>query len=299
MEKDLIIKGKEKDLGGFSIVRSIPTLQKRFVGPFIFLDHLLPTPISEKSAMDVRPHPHIGLATVTYLFSGQGFHQDSLGSKQVIRAGDLNWMTAGRGIVHSERTPLEDRKALLGQILHGVQIWIGLPTEYEECEPSFKHYAADQLPEVVISKNCKAKILLGRFQDKVSPVEILSPTLFLELILTNFDKKSVQENFKFSESEIAFFITEGQININGQDVQSNDLVVIKDRQNINLKFENSAKIIVIGGEPFKEQRHMWWNFVSSKKELIGKAALAWKQQTFGKVPGETEFISLPDDSYPR
>lgn len=294
MEKDLLIRGRKRDLGGFSVMRSIPSPGRRQVGPFVFLDHMGPMLIDKSHAMDVRPHPHIGLATVTYLFEGRGHHRDSIGSSQVINPGDLNWMTAGRGIVHSEHTPNEDRDPSSHNSIHGVQIWVGLPVEHEECEPNFTHYSKDIIPSVQVSKKIVGKLLIGSYQSTTSPVKTLSATIFMDLVST--DEGS--ETISFKEKEIGIFLIAGNCSINNQKLEPDDLLVIAEPQNIQITFTKDSRFIVIGGEPFPEPRYIWWNFISSSKERIHKAAAAWEKQTLGKVAEESDFIPLPKDPLP-
>ncbi|HMN69801.1 MAG TPA: pirin family protein [Bdellovibrionales bacterium] len=281
---DKIIAGRKRDLGGFIVERALPTVEKRAVGPFVFLDHMGPLTIDERHKLDVRPHPHIGLATVTYLFEGCGMHRDTLGSKQLIQPGDMNWMTAGRGIAHSERTPAEALTA--GGRLHGVQIWVGLPSAEEECEPAFTHWPHSQLPFARRDKDVSVRVMLGEFEGTRSPVPTLSPMLFLDV-----DTKTSAE-LRFQETEVAVFLVAGAGAVNGQAVNPSDLAVLGDPSRVRL--EGQARWVVIGGEPFPEKRHMWWNFVSSRPERIRRAAEEWRAGRFGSIDGETEFIPLPD-----
>lgn len=292
--ENIIIHGRERDLGGFFVHRSLPSAQRRFCGPFVFLDHMGPLEVTEEHQMNVRPHPHIGLATVTYLFDGRGYHRDSLGSKQMITPGDLNWMTAGRGIVHSERTPKEDQIAEPHKWMHGVQIWVGLPVEQEECEPSFAHWPSDSMPRIKFGNNINAKLMIGEFNGTKSPVNCLSRTLFMDLPCT----QAGEAHWSFNEQELGLFIVSGKATINGHELKSDDLILVADPKNIDIQYSENTRILAIGGDPFPEPRHIWWNFVSSKKELIHKAAASWKEQTFGHVEGEVDFIPLPNDKLP-
>jgi len=242
---DYIIKSKEKDLGGFLIHRSLPTVKKRSLGPFVFLDHIGPVGIDEQHAMDVRPHPHIGLATVTYFFSGRGFHRDSLGSEQLITPGDLNWMTAGKGIVHSERTPMEDRKSH-DVSMHGVQIWVGLPKDQEECEPSFTHYPKEPLPTVQIADGLKVKLMIGEYGSVKSPVKCASRTLFMDILC----EKDLNTKLSFNEVEVGMFLVSGTAKVNGLDLVVDDLLVVEDPKNITATFSKGSRFIIIGWEPF-------------------------------------------------
>lgn len=292
--ENIIIHGRERDLGGFLVHRSLPSSKRRSLGPFVFLDHMGPLEVTEERHMNVRPHPHIGLATVTYLFDGRGYHRDSLGSKQMITPGDLNWMTAGRGIVHSERTPSEDSAAHPHKWMHGVQIWVGLPVEQEECEPTFVHWPKEQLPSVKINDSLNAKLMIGEHQGVKSPVKTLSRTLFMDIPCP----VAGRDTWTFAEQEIGLFVVSGAAEINGQALKAEDLILVADAKKIDIQYEENSRLLVIGGDPFPEPRHIWWNFVSSRKELIHKAAAAWKDQTFGQVEGETDFIPLPNDKLP-
>jgi redox-sensitive bicupin YhaK (pirin superfamily) len=293
MSEPIVVIPKEKDLGGFLVRRALPTIQKRFVGPFVFLDHMGPAPIDATHAMDVRPHPHIGLATVTYLFEGHGYHRDNLGSSQLISPGDLNWMTAGRGIAHSERSPKEDRQS--GSRLHGVQIWIGLPVHEEDREPSFTHWPKEKLPSFETQGGLRGKVLLGEFLGKRSPVQIFSRTLYLDLHAS----EQAFETLNFPEQEVALLLIQGTLNVNGVEIAPGSLAVLTDTKDVKVRMGPGSRAMVVGGDPFPEPRHMWWNYVSSSKEKIRAAAEAWKAQSWPKVPGETDFIPLPDDPLPK
>lgn len=300
MKKDLIISARKRDLGGFSVARTIPSVERRHVGPFVFLDHMGPLKITETAMLDVRPHPHIGLSTVTYLFSGRGHHRDSLGYSQVIEPGDINWMTAGKGIVHSERTPEEDKYPNPSAPIHGIQVWVALPVEHEDIEPNFTHYPKTDIPDVIFGDGLHGKLMIGNFKDPneghqwSSPVKTYSQTFFAEIKAS----KNLQQDLKFDEEEIGIFLVDGQAIINGQKLEMDDLIVVSDPQNIQLDIAAGSTLIVIGGTAFKEPRYIWWNLVSSSKDKIKNAAQAWERQEMGKVEGETDFIPLPDIPFP-
>jgi len=293
MEADIILSGNTRDLGGFSVVRSIPQAKKRNVGPFVFLDHMGPLLLTDTSKLDVRPHPHIGLSTVTYLFEGKGLHRDSLGHKQVIGPGDINWMTAGKGIVHSERTPEEDLVG--GKKMHGVQIWVALPKEDEDCEPSFTHYSKTLLPKFKLQEAFDATLMIGKYGEHVSPVKAFAQMIFMELI----SKRNFSGKLSYPEQEIGIFLIEGKATINNHELKTDDIIIVKDPKNIELSVSENTRLIIIGGEPHPEPRFMWWNFVSSSKEKIRDAAQRWKDQAMGKVPEENDFIPLPNDPLPQ
>lgn len=292
MQEPLIVHGKPKDLGGFTVSRSLPTLQKRSVGPFVFLDHMGPLALENNRALDVRPHPHIGLATVTYLFSGRCLHRDSIGSEQIIEPGDLNWMTAGRGIVHSEHTPDSDRNS--HKILHGVQIWVGLPQSEEECAPHFVHWPKESFP-VIKSERLTTRVLLGNYQEHASPAKTLSPTLFLDI---NADRDGT-ETLSFKVPELGLFVVKGEAMINGEKLLVSDLMVITDPNLVTLQVTAGSRLIAIGGAPFPEPRYLWWNFVSSRKDRLRQAAEDWHNQRMGVVPGGEDTIPLPEIPLPK
>lgn len=289
---DLLLEGKTKDLGGFQVTRLLPQAHRRSLGPFVFLDHMGPMKVDSQHKLDVRPHPHIGLATVTYLFQGRGLHRDSLGSKQLIEPGDINWMTAGKGIVHSERTPEEDQVG--GQTIQGTQFWIALPKEFEECKPEFLHYPKTQVPQFQMSKSVNVKVLIGSLSGHTSPVKVYSPTLFLDF---NCNGSSVFD-LDLLGQEVGFFWLEGECAVNGAALTGNTLLIPADSRKISVSCENGARFLVFGGEALPEPRFMWWNFVSSRKERIRQAASDWENQRMGKVPQESEWIPLPKDPLP-
>ncbi len=279
------------DLGdNFNVLRVLPSRQKRMVGPFVFLDQMGPHTFAPGRGLDVRPHPHIGLATVTYLFSGEIMHRDSLGSVQVIRPGDVNWMTAGRGIVHSERTAPETR--LHESTLHGLQCWVALPTALEECEPAFRHTGVAELP-FVEANGVTARIVAGHFLGHRSPVQTSSLLFFVDLNLQPGKKLEVPADY----TERAVYLVEGQLDLGSDGVfQAGQLLVLKPGKRITLAAADSgaARIVLLGGEPLDGPRHLVWNFVSSSLERIEQAKEDWREQHFPSVPGEHEFIPLPE-----
>jgi redox-sensitive bicupin YhaK (pirin superfamily) len=276
-----------QDLGGFNARRSLPHAEHSMVGAFIFFDHLGPAVFAPGTGVDVRPHPHINLATVTYLFEGALLHRDSLGSVQEIRPGAVNWMTAGKGIVHSERSPQSDR--LEESILHAVQIWVALPQEAEEVNPSFTHYPSEAIP--TWSENgVEITLIAGKLMGKASPVETLSPIFYADL--------SCSTNSKFifipDYSERAIYtVTEGII-IDGEEIEPHRLAILAPDSTVEISADTQARCMLIGGEPVGK-RHKWWNFVSSSLVRIEQAKQDWQAGQFDPVPQETEFISLPKD----
>ena len=291
MSLDYVFKSKEKDLGGFKVQRLLPMAQKRQVGPFVFLDHMGPFLLEGAKQLDVRPHPHIGLATVTFLFEGEAFHADSLGSQQRLQPGAINLMVAGSGIVHSERTPKEFINSQAQ--MHGVQIWLALPKELEDCAPQFYHHPAHTLPTAQVTEKTSAQILMGQAFDQVSPVKTFSKTLFLNFTAEQSDSFKVD----FGCDEICVYPIAGEVKLDGQLVPLGQIAIFNHGEEVQFEMSQGAHFIVLGGTPHPEKRFMWWNFVSSEKEKIQKAAEKWKAQEFDRVPNETDWIPLPDDSY--
>jgi redox-sensitive bicupin YhaK (pirin superfamily) len=290
----IILAPRDRDLGGgFFVRRVLPASQRRSVGPWLFFDHFGPTRLPPGKGMDVRPHPHVNLATVTYLFEGEMLHRDSLGSVQVIRPGDLNWMTAGRGIVHSERTPPEARAA--GATMHGLQLWVGLPRAHEEAPPAFHHHAGASLP-VVEGDGARVRVLAGEAFGLRSPVEALSPLVYLDVTLAA--GASVELSAALGERGV--YVIEGDVAAAGQAVAPAHMLVLTDAGDARVSSERGARLVVVGGQPFPEPRHIYWNFVSSSEERIEQAKRDWRDRRgqpdgpFPLVPGdEEEFIPLP------
>lgn len=281
------IRGRVHDLGGFSVRRVLPSIEQRHVGPFVFLDHIGPAVFPPGEGIDVRPHPHIGLSTVTYLFDGALGHRDSVGSEQVIRPGDVNWMTAGRGIVHSERTPAPERAA--GHGMHGLQFWVGLPQADEEIEPSFVHHPAADLPEWD-EQGVRLRLIAGRAYGHEAPTRVRSPLFFLDAQLPAGATLPVPPDY----SERAVVVLSGDVAIDGEPVEPGETVVLTAGVTPQLRSEGGARVALFGGEPLDGPRRMWWNFVSSSEARIEQAKADWLEQRFGQVPGEVEFIPLPE-----
>ncbi len=281
-----LIKPHVRDLGGFSVRRLLPAQAARTVGPFIFFDHMGPTALPP-GGMDVRPHPHIGLATVTYLFEGELMHRDNLGTKQKIVPGDINWMTAGRGIVHSERTPDAARSS--GMTMHGIQTWVALPVSQEECEPAFAHYPSASLP-VVNLDGVEVRVLAGTFCGLSSPVVTPSPTLY---VAVQFGRDTLLE-IPADYEERAVYLAAGELEIDGQPLPPAHMMLLPATQVATLSSPTGAHVIVLGGAKLDGERHIWWNFVSSQRERIEAAKTAWRDGAFDPVPGETDAIPLPE-----
>ncbi|WP_337266275.1 pirin family protein [Oryzifoliimicrobium ureilyticus] len=284
-----LIIPRTSDIGGFEVRRALPSSRRRLVGPFIFFDRMGPALLKAGSALDVRPHPHIGLSTVTYLFDGEIKHRDSLGTERVVRPGDLNLMTAGRGIVHSERTPENSRGQPLS--ISGVQTWLALPDGREEIDPSFSHTDRDDMP-VFAAGGAQGRLIIGEFEGLVSPVSTLSDTLYVDLRLDPLSK------FQFSAGyeERAIYILEGSLTIAGDNFDADRLLVVRPGDDVTIKSnETGCHIMLFGGAPLASRRYIWWNFVSSSKERIEQAKEEWRTARFDIVPGdEEEFIPLPE-----
>jgi len=281
------LTGHEKDLGGGFIVRRLlPAARQRSVGPFIFFDHFGPVVAPPGANADVRPHPHIGLATVTYLFEGATMHRDSLGNAQLIEPGAINLMSAGRGIVHSERRPGHLRD--VAYTSHGLQLWIALPLAHEEDAPSFTHTAAAAIPEVTVG-DARVRVLIGEVFGARSPVTTASQTIYLDVTLPAGGSVAVPP----IAPEMAVYVVHGEVSVDGASPGANVMTVLQPRAPALIAAAQPARFVVVGGEPLDAPRHLWWNFVSSRKERILEAADDWAAQRMGKVPDDDEYIPLP------
>jgi redox-sensitive bicupin YhaK (pirin superfamily) len=279
---------RTRDLGdGFAVGRVLPAAARRMVGPFVFFDQFGPVELPAGRGLDVRPHPHIGLATVTYLFEGGIVHRDSLGFVRPIAPGDVNWMTAGRGIVHSERTDAASRQR--PQRLQGIQIWVALPTRHEEVAPAFVHYPAAALP-LIEGEGKSVRVVAGMLFGRRSPVATLSDLFYAAATLT----PGAALPLEAEHAERAAYLLDGAAEIDGRAFEPGRLLVFAPGRPLTLRATAGARLLLFGGEPLDGVRHIWWNFVSSRKERIEQAKEDWRQGRFGSVPGETEFIPLPD-----
>ncbi len=285
---ELVIVPRTRDLGdGFAVRRALPHGKRQMVGPFIFFDHFGPVQFIAGQGMDVRPHPHIGLATVTYLFDGSIMHRDSEGNIQEIQPGAMNLMTAGRGIAHSERTP--DVQRTNGQQMLGLQSWVALPAGREEIAPSFQHYDAARLPTVA-DTGFKARVIAGSAFGATSPVEMVSPWFYVEVSLDAGMKVPLDADHE----ERAIYVVDGEIEIAGERFEGPRLLIFRPGDRITITAIRAARMMFLGGDALEGPRHIWWNFVSSSKERIEQAKQDWKTGRFAHVPDETEFIPLPE-----
>jgi redox-sensitive bicupin YhaK (pirin superfamily) len=282
-----VVEGRKRDLGGFSVERLLPSPACRRVGPVVFFDHMGPATLAAGQGVDVRPHPHIGLATVTYLFEGGIVHRDSLGFVQPIEPGAINWMTAGGGIAHSERTPPALRAT--GSRLHGIQLWVALPKAHEESAPDFRHHPAAHFPSVELD-GVRLRVLVGSAFGSTSPVRTLSPMIYVD---AHVDRAATLR-LPATDDERAAFVAAGSVGCAGEQFSSGRLVVLAPNAEIELVADSDARVLLLGGAPLDGDRHLWWNFVSSSRDRIEQAKRDWSEGRFAPVPGETEFIALPE-----
>jgi redox-sensitive bicupin YhaK (pirin superfamily) len=284
---EALVVPRTRDLGdGFEVRRALPDARKRAVGPFVFFDQMGPVALAPGNGLDVRPHPHIGLATVTYLFEGEILHRDSLGTVQAIRPGDVNWMTAGSGIAHSERTPPELRAG--GPRISGIQTWVGLPAADEEMAPSFLHVGAAELP-VLEERGVRLRVILGEWEGESAPVPLRSSTFYADASIDAGASVTLPAEY----AERAAYVVQGALRHDGKSFEAGQLLVFRALADAEVTAVSHARALFFGGEPLGE-RFMWWNFVSSRKQRIAQAADDWKAGRFGAIPGESEFIALPE-----
>ncbi len=276
------------DLGMFAVRRTLPSRPRTMVGPFIFVDQFGPAQFDLGSGMDVRPHPHINLATVTYLFEGAIDHRDSLGTYATIRPGALNLMTAGKGIVHSERTPTPERAS--GSPISGMQTWLALPDGKEEIDPAFEHVAAADLPQID-DNGVTATIIMGSLWGRTAPTTQHAETIYADINMRAGSTIPIDAE----ADERAVLVAMGQASLDGEALQTHSLYVLKPGVPMTLRADSDCRVMLLGGEAFKTQRHVWWNFVSSSRDRINQAKDDWKADRFAKVPGDdAEFIPIPE-----
>ena len=283
-----LISGNKRDLGdGFTVSRIIPQATLRALGPFVFFDYFGPAQFPPGKGLDVRPHPHIGLATLTYLFDGEIMHRDSLGSVQAIAPGAVNWMTAGRGIIHSERTPPEVRAR--GHGVHGIQSWIGLPQADEETAPSFVHIGAKELPVKCVG-GVSLRLVAGEAYGVKAPVPVFSPIFYVDAVFDANASLDVTDEY----AERAIVVVEGKVETGGTVYGDGAMVLLQAGEQTRLTAPEKARVVLVGGAALDGPRHVWWNFVSSSKERIERAKAEWKANPKGHIAGDDEFIPLPD-----
>jgi redox-sensitive bicupin YhaK (pirin superfamily) len=284
-----VLEGRPRDLGGFSVRRVLPAGRLQTVGPFIFFDHMGPATFSSGGGVDVRPHPHIGLATVTYLFAGEFMHRDSLGTAQLIRPGDVNWMVAGRGIVHSERTPPEARIVAGGATIHGIQTWIALPQVHEEATPSFEHHPAATLPEFHAS-GVTMRLIAGSAYGRQAPTSVFSPMFYLAVEL----EPDATLELPDEHAERALYVVEGEIEAAGETHTAGRMLLFEEGAPAVARAREWSRVMLLGGARTDGPRHIWWNFVSSSADRIERAKTDWREGRFAEVPGDDERIPLPE-----
>jgi len=282
---ELVIEAKKKDLGEFSVRRVLPAPERRMVGSFIFFDHMGPAEFPPGKGIQVRPHPHIGIATVTYLFEGEIMHRDSLGFARAIQCGAVNLMTTGSGMVHSERAG-EDLNET--SRLHGIQSWMALPDGEEERDPAFQHYPAEDIPKIEID-GVRIRVIIGEAYGLTSPVQAYSSTLYMECAMPEGAELSLPDQYP----ELGVYIVSGNVNIDGHAYTQGVMAVGGNGAEMHLRASRESRVMVVGGEPVGE-RHIYWNFVSSSKARIEKAKSDWRAGKFAEVSGDDEFIPLPD-----
>lgn len=291
----LILEEKAADIGNFIVGRLLPFRQKRAVGPFVFIDHMKPTCLTEFQNLDVPPHPHIGLSTLTYLLDGAIFHRDSMGNAIEIKPGEVNWMTSGKGVVHSERTPEYLRKE--DKFLHGFQIWIALPKEMEQGEPSFHHIDKKDIP-VWEEDGVQFKLIAGEIIGKKSPVPVHSPLYFIEIKTQEAQRITIGDKLF---GEVGMYVLDGTVKIEGNDYGTEQLLIAKNSKLCEFSTNGETTLYLFGGEPFAEERFIYWNFVNSDKAVIEKAKENWKDQNHGAFPkipfDDEEYVPLPQPKF--
>ncbi|WP_282160743.1 pirin family protein [Ulvibacterium marinum] len=284
----LIIEERSRDIGDFLVGRLIPFRKKRMIGPFIFIDHMGPTQLGPQNYMDVDQHPHIGLATLTYLLEGEVMHEDSLGTQQRIQPGSVNWMVAGKGVSHSERTPADMRNGITFTA-HGYQIWVALPKELEETDPEFHHIGIDEIPKWE-EGNASFKLVAGEGYSRKSPVPVHSPLFMIEVTNTDAYFLDIKDKVR---GEVGICIVDGSIEACGETIHKGNILVSKVEDTCKINLRPNTHLLLFGGEPFPEERHIYWNFVSSSKERIERAKTDWVQKTFPMMQDDKTYVPLP------
>ncbi len=292
MSDNTLLKPHTKDIGGFEVRRILPAHPNKMVGPFIFFDHIGPAQLPAGSGLDVRPHPHIGLATVTYLFDGAILHRDSLGSVQRIEPGAVTWMTAGEGIAHSERTPDEERAA--GPRLHGIQVWVALPQMHERTAPRFNHYPRNEIPAITLP-GVNMRLIAGAAYGRSAPAPTYSPTFYLAVEMEAGATFELPDEY----DQRAIYLVSGEVTVGDSALPLHHMAVASARGSVRVVSRTPSRLMLIGGDALDGERDIWWNFVASSSAMIDEAAERWRKGEFPPVPGETEFIPLPPARGPR
>jgi redox-sensitive bicupin YhaK (pirin superfamily) len=287
-----LLEPHTKDLGGFEVRRLLPGHPHKMVGPFIFFDHMGPARLAPGAGVDVRPHPHIGLATVTYLFDGALMHRDSLGTVQRIEPGAVNWMIAGHGIVHSERSPNEDRPT--GPRLHGIQAWVALPLTHEQAEPAFTHHAKTEIPLITLP-GVYMHLIAGTAFGRTAPTPTSSPMFYLAVEM----EAGAAFELPLEHEERGIYAVAGDVQVGTTTLPTRHLAVVPASTPVRICARAASRVMLIGGASMDGDRHIWWNFVASTRELMDAAARRWESGGFPQVPGETEFIPLPEYRGPQ
>jgi len=285
----LLINEKQTELGNFLVGRYLPVRNKRQVGPFTFVDHMGPSSIGPNNYMDVDQHPHIGLSTLTYLLEGAVEHKDSTGSNQIIYAGDVGFMTSGKGVAHTERTPLQYRDGKSHSI-HGYQIWVALPVEKEDMLPRFDYFNTEKLPHWT-ENNCSFKLIAGNAFGKSAPLQGYSPLFLLDIQASETTELNLVNQLK---GEVAFIITHGSIQLENETVETGQMLISKTDETCSIIIEKGTRILLFGGEPLPEERFLMWNFVSSKKDKLKQAKDDWQNKRFPKIDGDNTYIPFPE-----
>jgi len=287
---ELVLDGRAREVAGFPVRRVLPQRVRRSLGPFVFLDHLGPhkgDELAPGDGMEVGPHPHIGLATVTYLLDGELLHRDSLGSAQVIRAGDVNWMIAGRGVAHSERSTPEARAR--GGCTHGVQTWVALPRDREDMAPAFEHHPASTLP-VVVRPGVTLRVIAGNAYGVTAPTRVLAPTLYVHATFERGATLALDDGHRAR----GVYVVDGELELAGRTFGGATLAVVRPEAAVTLHARTAANVMLVGGAPLDGPRHMWWNFVSTSKDRIEQAKTDWRDGRFAEVAGDLgERVPLP------
>ncbi|SCY31284.1 hypothetical protein SAMN05192588_2196 [Nonlabens sp. Hel1_33_55] len=286
----LIIEERSRDIGDFLVGRLIPFRKKRMVGPFIFIDHMGPEALGPDQYMDIDQHPHIGLSTLTYLMEGEITHQDGIGTNQIIKPGSVNWMVGGKGVTHTERTPQHLRDSAAEFTMHGYQIWVALPKDLEDCEPEFHHIDADALP-VWEDAGATFKLVAGKGYGKESPVPVHSELFMIDIKTESDYHLNVAGNLK---GEIGITIVTGNVTACGDLIEAGNMLVSKTEDICNITIKAGSHILIFGGEPFPEERHIYWNFVSHSKDKIEAAKQAWKDKTFPMMKNDDSYVAMPE-----